>query len=311
MSPSVSNPLKAFIAATRPRTYPLAMAGIIVGNALAYSHIGSFTPHNWGVFIGSLWVALGLQILSNLANDYGDTVKGTDQHRPDRQISQNQFDKNTFKQLIMGWALLVFCAGVALVLYSFVQLFNIILFIGLGVVAIIAAIAYTMGNKPYGYHAKGEIAVFIFFGLVNVLGGSYLQTQFINVSDILVAISIGLLCSCVLMINNMRDIDTDMLSHKKTLVVYLGKQNSAKLYTRLLATAYFLCLVFAILRQNYWLTSLFLLAPKIKKHLVVIKQYQNNQILPYELTSQLKTIVLITLDTSLLLSISILIFNFK
>ena len=270
MPSSVINPFKAFFIATRPRTYPLAITGIIVGNALAYSHIGTFTAHNWGVFIGSLWGALGLQILSNLANDYGDAVKGTDQHRLDRQISQNQFDKHVFKKLIIGWALLIFCSGVGLVIYSFTRLFNILLFIGLGVIAIIAAIAYTMGKRPYGYHAKGEIAVFIFFGLVNVLGSLYFQTQFIHISDILVAVSIGLLCTCVLMINNMRDIDTDSLSHKKTLAVHLGQNNTVKLYKNFFAIAYFFLIVFAVLRQNYWVTSLIVVTPLVKKHLAVI-----------------------------------------
>lgn len=311
MPSSVINPFKAFFIATRPRTYPLAIAGIIVGNALAFSHIGTFTAHNWGVFIGSLWVALGLQILSNLANDYGDAVKGTDQHRLDRQISQNKFDKHTFKQLIIGWALLIFCSGVGLVIYIFTRLFNILLFIGLGVIAIIAAIAYTIGKHPYGYHAKGEIAVFIFFGLVNVLGSLYLQTQFIHISDILVAVSIGLLCTCVLMINNMRDIDTDSLSHKKTLAVHLGKNNTVKLYKTFFAIAYFFLTVFAVLRQNYWVTSLIVVTPLVKKHLAVITQYQTSIIAPNQIAPQLKHIVILTLISSMLLSTTILIFNFK
>lgn len=92
---------------------------------------------------------------------------------------------------------------------------NIVLFIGLGIVAIFSAILYTMGKKPYGYHAKGELAMFIFFGLVNVLGSLYLQSQYIRVSDIIMATSVGLLCTCVLMINNMRDIDSDQLAQKK------------------------------------------------------------------------------------------------
>lgn len=311
MNSSVTHPINAFFQATRPRTYPLAIAGIIVGNALAFSHVGSFNPHNWGVFFGSLWVALGLQILSNLANDYGDAVKGTDQHRLDRQISQNQFHQATFKKLILGWALLIFCCGVALVIYGFTSLFNILLFIGLGIVAIIAAIAYTMGKKPYGYHAKGEIAVFIFFGLVNVLGGLYLQTQAINVSDILIAISVGILCTCVLMINNMRDIDSDILTGKRTLAVHLGKSTIVKLYKAFLAIAYFILIVFAIMQGNYWMTSLTLVMPMLKKHLTAIHSYQADQIKPNQLAPQLKTIVLITLISSLLASISIVMNNLK
>lgn len=309
MGSTAFSSFKAFLVATRPRTYPLAISGIIVGNALAFSRIGNFTAHNWVVFALSVWVALGLQILSNLANDYGDAVKGTDAHRLDRQISQNLFNQHTFKKLIIGWALLIFCSGVGLVIYSFTQLFNIVLFIGLGIVAIFSAILYTMGKKPYGYHAKGELAVFIFFGLVNVLGSLYLQSQYIRVSDIIMATSVGLLCTCVLMINNMRDIDSDQLAQKNTLAVQLGKETISQLYRFMLLSAYFLIVTFGVLRQNFYLPSVLLMAFPVFRHLKSIDQYANETLSPPQLAPQLKTMVIITLITCLIIRISIFLFN--
>ena len=110
-----------------------------------------------------------------------------------------------------------------------------------------------MGKNPYGYNAKGEIAVFLFFGLVNVLGGVYLQTQFIRVMDIIAAVVIGLLCTCVLMINNMRDFDTDTSAGKNTLATTLGKESMSHLYRFMLLDAYFLLITFVTLRQNFYL----------------------------------------------------------
>ncbi|MCY3403097.1 1,4-dihydroxy-2-naphthoate octaprenyltransferase, partial [Acinetobacter pittii] len=152
------NYLQAFWQATRPRTYPLAVAGIIVANALAYSRIGSFETKNWQIFLLSLWVALGLQILSNLANDYGDGIRGTDAHRLDRQTAQGTINPKTLKKLIISWALFIFGCGIGLLWLSFNSVTDFFTFLGLGIIAIIAAVTYTMGKNPYGYNAKGEIA---------------------------------------------------------------------------------------------------------------------------------------------------------
>ena len=247
------NFLQAFWQATRPRTYPLAVAGIIVANALAYSRIGSFETKNWQIFLLSLWVALGLQILSNLANDYGDGIRGTDAHRLDRQTAQGTINPKTLKKLIISWALFIFGCGIGLLWLSFNSLIDFFTFLALGIIAIIAAVTYTMGKNPYGYNAKGEIAVFLFFGLVNVLGGVYLQTQFIRAMDIIAAVVIGLLCTCVLMINNMRDFDTDTSAGKNTLATTLGKESMSHLYRFMLLGAYFLLITFVTLRQNFYL----------------------------------------------------------
>lgn len=299
----------AFIKATRPRTYPVAIAGVMVANALAFSQTGDFNTQQWAVFALTLWVALGLQILSNLANDYGDGIKGTDNHRTDRQIAQQTLSANVLKKIIIAWAGFVFVCGVGLLWLSFDKLLEFLLFLALGILAIVGAMLYTMGKNPYGYTGKGEIAVFIFFGLVNVLGGLYLQTQYIRVSDVLASVAIGLLCVCVLMINNMRDISTDRLSKKYTLAVKLGKENISQLYRFLLLTAVFLLLTFGVLRQNYYLLSTIFLMIPIAKHLSVVRQYSDEIIHEQALAPQLPVIVKITMIGSAILSVSVLLQN--
>ena len=175
----------------------------------------------------------------------------------------------------------------------------------------IAAVTYTMGKNPYGYNAKGEIAVFLFFGLVNVLGGVYLQTQFIRVRDIIAAVVIGLLCTCVLMINNMRDFGHKYKRCKNTLATVLGKDGMSHLYRFILLGAYFLLLAFVTLRQNFYLLSLLVLVSPIAKHLKMVRRYSDEIIPSKALAPELAKIVLITLATSILMSVSILIFNYK
>lgn len=307
MTLSVIHSVKAFFLATRPRTYPLAVAGILVGNALAFDQLSQFSARNWLIFILSLEVALGLQILSNLANDYGDAVKGTDSHRPDRQISQNQFTPTIFIKILISWALFIFCCGVGLVWLSFDNFSEILVFIGLGISAIIAAITYTMGKNPYGYHAKGEIAVFIFFGLVNVLGSLYLQTQHIRNSDPLLAVAIGLLCTCVLMVNNMRDIDNDCLAQKSTLAVKLGKQTTVRLYIALLSIALANIMYYATLKRNPYFFSLLLISYPIVNHITTVKHYQNGKLQSHHFGLQLKNLVLLTLLIGLIITSSLII----
>nr|WP_315043986.1 1,4-dihydroxy-2-naphthoate octaprenyltransferase [uncultured Moraxella sp.] len=297
--------VKRFIQATRPRTYPLALSGILLANALAYAQLGTFDTHQWLIFGLSLWVALGLQILSNLANDYGDGVKGTDNHRTDRITAQKHISATVLKKIIIAWAVFIFACGVGLLWVSFDNVAEFLTFLAFGIFAIIGAMAYTMGRKPYGYHGFGEVAVFVFFGLLNVLGGLYLQTQHIGVGDVLASVVVGLLCSLVLMINNMRDIDSDRLAKKNTLAVKLGKEKVSHLYRMLILIAFFLLATFGVLRQNYYLLSIMLLIYPIGKHLSVIHAYSDETILPSEIGNQLKVIVMITLISSVLMSVSI------
>lgn len=232
---------------------------------------------------------------------------GRASHRPPNR-SRQPFPKRV-KKIIIVWAGFIFACGVGLLWLSFDNLTEFFTFLAFGILSIIGAMAYTMGKRPYGYSAKGEIAVFVFFGSLNVLGGLYLQTQHLRVSDVIASVVVGLLCVCVLMINNMRDIDDDVKTGKHTLAVMLGKDKVSQLYRFLLLTAFFLLLTFGVLRQNYYLLSVILLSYPISKHLSIIRQYSDEKITPHQLAPQLKTIVGITLINSILISLSILLFN--
>lgn len=301
--------LSAFIQATRPRTYPLAMAGILTGNATAYTllqqqHIGWSAQH-WQVFVLSLWVALALQILSNLANDYGDGIKGTDRHRLDRQTAQGTIAPIFLKKIIISWAMFTFCCGVGLLSLSFDNLKAFLIFLAFGILAIMGAMAYTMGKNPYGYRAKGELAVFVFFGLLSVCGSQYLQIQQVSWLTLAMAIVIGLLCTCVLMVNNMRDIDEDKVAGKITLAVILGKQKASQLYR------VFFVLAMVILAGMGWYQHNFLLiflpltiSVFAYPHLKTIGNYAKKPMPPNQLAGELKTIVLLTLTTSIIYNLS-------
>ena len=312
--------LKAFLQATRPRTFPLAVASIVCGNGLAFiqlneqvSQVGqssnAFSVHHWLIFALSLWVALALQILSNLANDYGDGVKGTDNHRasdsPERMTATGKINPTHFKRLILGWALLTFCSGVILIAIGFDSWQDFALFLGFGIVAIIAAMAYTMGKRPYGYRAMGEVAVLIFFGWLGVLGSAYLQTQQFTLSHLLPATGCGALAACVLYVNNMRDHATDRLAGKVTLAVLLGPQRMTRGYLILLSFALSCYGLYALILNPYTLLWLITL-PLVIKHLRQILNAPNSpQTSP--IGAQLKTIVMLTLAINLLFVAGLLI----
>ncbi|WP_019671910.1 1,4-dihydroxy-2-naphthoate octaprenyltransferase [Psychrobacter lutiphocae] len=283
-----SDLLKAFIQATRPRTFPLAIASIVCGSSLGLLQLAneqSISWYNWLVLALTFWVALALQILSNLANDYGDGVKGTDDLRagssPERMLARGQLQAAPFKRLILSWAALSFASGVVLIALGFDNLRDFLLFLAFGIIAIIAAMAYTMGKRPYGYRAMGEVAVLIFFGWLAVLGSAYLQTQQFDPSHLLPATGCGGLAACVLFVNNMRDVDSDKQAGKITLAVILGKGRMQSGYY-LLMTLSLLCYVGYAVHYNLY-TAIWLLAlPLILKHLMVI---QSSKTLGSQLTS--------------------------
>ncbi|MDN3684170.1 1,4-dihydroxy-2-naphthoate octaprenyltransferase [Vibrio sinaloensis] len=167
------------------------------------------------------------KFLSNLANDYGDAVKGTDNDQrlgPMRAIQSGDVSLKDMKSAIIINIALTIASGLVLVIYALDSLQSILAFIGLGVLAIVAAIAYTVGNKPYGYVGLGDISVFIFFGLLGVAGTYFLHTGIVVSSLILPAVGCGLLAVAVLNINNMRDIENDEECGKRTVAVRLGQQ---------------------------------------------------------------------------------------
>lgn len=225
---------QAWVKAFRLRTLPLSFSNIILGTALA----AQTQSIQYTVFGLTLLTTLLLQILSNLANDYGDAEKGTDNDQrvgPQRAIQSGAITQNEMKKAMVLFSFLAFLSGIALLFVAFDGQINwyFLTFILLGVASIGAAIKYTVGKGAYGYAGLGDVFVFIFFGLVGVMGTYYLQTQALDWKMLLPASTMGFFSSAVLNLNNMRDIVNDKEMGKHTLVVKLGAQK-ARMYHFLL-----------------------------------------------------------------------------
>ncbi|MFS2225237.1 1,4-dihydroxy-2-naphthoate polyprenyltransferase [Pantoea sp. B65] len=253
------NASRAWLESLRLRTLPLAFASIINGSALAYWQ-GSFTA---GIALLTLLTTALLQILSNLANDYGDAQKGSD--TPERIGPLRGMQKGAISLLQMRSALVLtvvitIFSGLALVLLACTTLSDMLGFIALGGLAMVAAIAYTVGKKPYGYLGLGDASVLIFFGWLGVNGSQYLQTHSLNLIDLLPATACGLLAAAVLNVNNLRDIDSDRQNGKYTLAVRLGAINARRYHAALLTSALLCFALFALFASQTAGSWLFLLA---------------------------------------------------
>ena len=226
--------MKTWIQAARLRTLPLAASGIIVGSALAW-YADAFS---WSISALALLTALLLQILSNFANDYGDFTKGTDNDDrvgPQRTMQSGAITAPQMKGAMAVTALMAFGSGVLLIYKAASTLGSIVwLFFGvLGMLAIAAAILYTVGKRAYGYFGMGDVMVFVFFGLASVVGTYYLNAAQLPKEIWILAVAVGALSTGVLNLNNMRDIDNDMVSGKNTLAARLGFKK-AKIYHEIL-----------------------------------------------------------------------------
>ena len=243
--------LQIWLDAARPKTLPLALVSILTGSVLAYA-AGQFSlPISLMAFI----TATLLQILSNLANDYGDAVKGTDNEKrlgPLRALQSGAVTKEQMKQAIGFNIVLTVISGLILVFYSLSSLESILTFIGLGILAILAAIAYTMGSKPYGYVGLGDISVFLFFGLLGVSGTYFLHTGHVDTTLFLPALGCGLLAVAVLNINNMRDIENDRECGKRTVAVRLGQRKAKQYHFILLGGAILAFAAYLLIQDKPW-----------------------------------------------------------
>jgi len=253
---------KVWVSALRLRTLPLALSSIFVGGGLAAAD-GFF---NLSLFVWAIMTALFLQLLSNLANDLGDTLSGADnleRQGPMRGVQSGLISKKSMMKAIVLTGFLAVICGCSLLWLAFQDdLYSLLLFAGIGIAALVAAITYTMGAKPYGYHGLGDVSVFIFFGLVGVSGCYYLFNHVFSAWLILPASVSGLLATAVLNINNIRDEQSDRLAGKHTLVVKLGGHKARIYHLALVSLALFCCLVFlSVFQPNSlgWLA--FLLAP--------------------------------------------------
>ncbi|MCH1473122.1 MAG: 1,4-dihydroxy-2-naphthoate octaprenyltransferase [Bacteroidia bacterium] len=241
--------MKKWIAAFRLKTLPLALGAIILG-----SWVNDFS-FDFEIFLFASITAILLQILSNLANDYGDYIKGTDRHRKDRQLAEGTISPRSMIVAIILFSLGSLLSGIYLLNLSFGDNWDLwIRFLLIGMLSIAAAISYTVGKRAYGYMGLGDVFVFIFFGLVGVLGTSYLFKQEIWTSTWLLAIGYGCLCVGVLNVNNIRDLDKDVLTNKITIASKLGLQGSIIYQTLLIITA-FLTFSFYHLIENYYSLS--------------------------------------------------------
>jgi len=228
--------LNIWIRAFRLRTLPLAVSSAIMGSFLAFAH-GSF---RWNVLLLAILTTLFLQILSNLANDFGDAMHGTDNENrvgPQRILQSGLVPINHMRIMILVFILLALTSG-SLLIFTGLQHIGWktkLFFFILGLSAIYAAIKYTIGKNPYGYIGLGDVFVFIYFGIVGVAGTYYLHVNTFDPWVLLPASAIGLLSAGVLNLNNMRDIENDTKSGKRTLVVHIGSK-AAKVYHLVLIT---------------------------------------------------------------------------
>ncbi len=249
--------MKNWIHAFRLRTLPLAFSCIIVGAGM------SFADGHFSLLLSILLftTTLFLQVLSNLANDYGDFVKGTDNENrvgPERALQSGNISKPQMIKAIWIVAGLCCISGCTLIYYGTkgLNLPYVGLFVLLGALSVVAAIKYSVGKNAYGYVAMGDFAVFIFFGWLGVLGAYFLHTHCLNWMLLLPATSIGLLSVAVLNINNMRDHIEDTKSGKRTLVTIFGIE-WAKKYHLLLNLLAVLAMVLYLYSSEYSLVMMF------------------------------------------------------
>jgi 1,4-dihydroxy-2-naphthoate octaprenyltransferase len=274
--------------------------------------MGSFLAAYYGNFslsvcILSLTTTLFLQILSNLANDYGDSVHGADsadREGPQRSVQIGSISSKAMFNSIIVFTILSFVSGILLLHFSVgLESSTFYVFLGLGLAAIAAAIAYTNGKRPYGYSGLGDISVFLFFGLLGVCGTYFLHSESFEPMILLPAASCGLFATGVLNVNNIRDIKSDQKAGKNSIPVRIG-MHKAKIYHATIIIAGLLSSVVFLLLTNNYKTILYLVLCYIffGKHLSNIHKAESSE----EFDPQLKILALLTLLFVVLFGISIL-----
>lgn len=229
----------------------------------------------------TLFTALFLQILSNFANDYGDSIHGADhagRKGPKRSVQTGTITAKKMKKAMILMATLAFISGCILLAVSanVIGTKGVLVLLSIGILGIAAAIAYTNGKRPYGYMGLGDLAVFIFFGLIAVVGTQYLQTGTITQTTWLLAISFGSISTGVLHLNNMRDIDSDKTAGKMSIAVRLGLMGS-KIYYSLLLLVTIACFSIFIIRENFGPFMAFTISLIIMLNLMVAWRVQRQE----------------------------------
>ena len=233
--------ISPWIKAARLRTIPLSVSGILIGSFATYPK----DLFNIFIFLLAICTTISYQVLSNFANDFGDGIRGTDKNRigPERILQSGLISQMQMKLGIKIAAFISFVFTVTLIIVSFKNEFlNILTFLFLGILAIFSAIKYTMGKNAYGYFGFGDFFVFIFFGIVSVLGSNYLFNSELSLDLLLPSLTIGCLSVGGLNLNNMRDLENDKKSKKNTIAVKLGP-DKARIYHYFLICN-ILCLIY-------------------------------------------------------------------
>ncbi len=260
-----------WIEGARPRTLPAAISPVLVGTGAA-AYLDSFV---WWKALLALGVALALQIGVNYANDYSDGIRGTDENRvgPLRLVGSKVATPGQVKTAAFT------CFGVGAVLGIILCATSNWWLLVAGAASLIGAWFYTGGKKPYGYRALGEVSVFLFFGLVAVLGTTYVQAETLSWTTVAGAISVGSIACALLVANNLRDIPTDTATGKRTLAVVLGAPRSRQLYAALIALAFVLAVASA-LATPWTLLALIALPLAIRAVRVVISDAVGPALIP-------------------------------
>ena len=246
--PSGGRGAALWLSAARPRTLPLALASIFMGSFLAV-FAGKF---DWIIFALCCFTTIALQVLSNFANDYGDTQNGADAEDrvgPMRAVQSGEISPKQMFNAILFFALLCLVFGISLLYFAFKDASTNVfwVFFGLGLLSMLAAYTYTAGKKPYGYAGLGDVSVLLFFGLVGVLGSNFLFTKTFDWLNLLPALSCGFFATGVLNINNIRDIVSDTRAGKKTIPARLGKPKAVVYHWILLLLGMLSILIFSVL----------------------------------------------------------------
>ena len=304
--------VKSFIKAARLRTLPLSISGIIVGSYLGVENLNSILTTNsvkvvvW--MAPTFWLAIlttiGFQVLSNFANDYGDGIKGSDKNRTGeaRMVSSGTITPKQMKNAMIITTIITLIIAILLIYVAFGRenFGYSMLFFLLGIASIAAAIKYTVGNSAYGYSGFGDVFVFLFFGLLSVVGSYFLFTKEISLPIFLPAIAIGFLSTAVLNLNNLRDREEDKKNNKNTLVVKLGASKAKKYHYFLIFGALIVSLVYSYINYKSPIQFIFIVAfiPLIINVITVAK----NRV-PADLDKELKKVALSTFLFAILFSV--------
>jgi 1,4-dihydroxy-2-naphthoate octaprenyltransferase len=289
-----NNSIRLWIEGARLRTLPLAIAPVAIG-AGAADAMQSFDATLSAL---ALAVALFLQIGVNFANDYSDGIRGTDDNRvgPLRLTGSKSVKPDSVKASAFLFFALAAASGLAIIVIT-----GLWWLVGLGLASIIAAWFYTGGKSPYGYAGLGEIAVFVFFGLVATIGTAFIQIGFVEINSVLGGIAAGSFASAVLMVNNIRDIETDRKASKKTLAVRMGVKWANRLFLVMIWLPFVILLYFTLLYPASFLAygALFLVLPatlivltaKTAKELILVLKLTSFASLAYALLLTLGLVV--------------------